>query len=63
MIKKLRTYFKSKSKLDDDNLRLRHQIELMRDHMNQQKESISQLERELHLARQMWDLSNKTKTY
>ena len=63
MIKKLRTYFKSKSKLDDDNIRLRHQIVLMQEHMSQQRESISQLERKLHLARQMWDLSNKTKTY
>ena len=63
MISKLRAYFKSKSKLDDDNLRLKHQITLMQEHMSEQKESISQLERKLHLAKKMWDISNNTKTY
>jgi len=63
MINKLRTYFKSKSKLDDKCSKLEYQIKLMQEHMEHQRESISQLERKLHLARQMWDISNKTKTY
>lgn len=63
MINKLKTYFKSKSKLDDKCSKLEYQIKLMQEHMEQQKESISQLERKLHLAREMWDISNKTKTY
>ena len=63
MINKLRTYFKSKSKLDDKCSKLEYQIKLMQEHMEHQRESISQLERKLHLARKMWDISNKTKTY
>jgi len=63
MIKKLRTYFKSKSKLDDKCSKLEHQIKLMQEHMEHKRESISMLERKLHLDRQMWDIYNKTKTY
>ena len=63
MINKLRTYFKSKSKLDDKCSKLEHQIKLMQEHMEQQRGKISMLERKLHIAREMWDISNKTKTY
>jgi len=63
MLNKLKTYFKSKVKLENEVGRLNHQIGLMQVHIQEQREEMKRLERATELARRMWDLSDKTKTY
>ena len=63
MIEKIRKYFKSKKELDEENGRLKHQISLMQEHIQAQKEDILKLERQLQISQKMWDLANLTKKY
>jgi hypothetical protein len=63
MIEKIRKYFKNKRELDEENGRLKHQIRLMQEHIQAQKEDIRNLERQLQISQQMWDVENLTKKY
>ena len=63
MIEKIKKYFKDKRELDEENGRLKHQIRLMQEHIQAQKETILQLERQLEISQQMWDMANLTKKY
>lgn len=63
MIEKIRKYFKDKRELDEENGRLKHQIRLMQEHIQAQKEDILNLERQLQISQQMWDVENLTKKY
>jgi hypothetical protein len=63
MIEKIRKYFKNKRELDEENGRLKHQIRLMQEHIQAQKEDIRNLERQLQISQQMWDIENLTKKY
>jgi hypothetical protein len=63
MIEKIKKYFKDKRELDEENGRLKHQIHLMEKHIQAQKEDILQLERQLQISQQMWDIENLTKRY
>jgi|LakMenE01Jun11ns_1017448.scaffolds.fasta_scaffold8856600_1 hypothetical protein len=63
MIEKIKKYFKDKRELDEENGRLKHQIRLMQEHIQAQKEAILQLERKVEISQQMWDVENLTKKY
>ena len=63
MIEKIKKYFKDKRELNEENGRLKHQIHLMQEHIQTQKEDILQLERQLKISQQMWDVENLTKKY
>lgn len=63
MIERIKKYFKNKKELDEEIGRLKHQINLMQEHIQDQKESIVQLERKLQVSQQMWDVENLTKKY
>ena len=63
MIEKIRKYFKNKRELQEENGRLKHQIQLMQEHIQAQKEDIRNLERQLQISQQMWDVENLTKRY
>jgi hypothetical protein len=63
MIEKIKKYFKDKRELDEENGRLKHQIRLMQEHIQAQKEDIRNLERQLQISQQMWDIENLTKRY
>jgi hypothetical protein len=63
MIEKIRKYFKNKRELHEENGRLKHQIRLMQEHIQAQKEDIRNLERQLQISQQMWDIENLTKKY
>jgi predicted RNase H-like nuclease (RuvC/YqgF family) len=63
MIEKIKKYFKDKKELDEENGRLKHQIHLMQEHIQAQREDILQLERQLEISQQMWDMANLTKKY
>jgi predicted RNase H-like nuclease (RuvC/YqgF family) len=63
MIEKIKTYLKNKKKLDEENGKLKHQISLMQEHIQAQKETITKLERKLQISQEMWDLENLTKKY
>lgn len=63
MIEKIKKYFKDKRELDEENGRLKHQISLMQEHIQEQKENITKLERKLQVSQEMWDLENLTKKY
>ena len=43
--------------------RLKHQTGLMHEHIMKQNDEISQLQRKLQLAEQMWDVANQSKRY
>jgi hypothetical protein len=63
MIEKIKKYFKDKRELNEENGRLKHQIRLMQEHIQAQKEAILQLERKVEISQQMWDVENLTKKY
>jgi hypothetical protein len=63
MIEKIKKYFKDKRELDEENGRLKHQIYLMQEYIQAQKEAIIQLERKIEISQQMWDVENLTKKY
>jgi hypothetical protein len=63
MIEKIKKYFKDKRELDEENGRLKHQIHLMQEYIQAQKEVIIQLERKIEISQQMWDVENLTKKY
>lgn len=63
MIEKIKKYFKDKRELDEENGRLKHQISLMQEYIQSQKETITKLERKLQVSQEMWDLENLTKKY
>jgi hypothetical protein len=63
MIEKIRKYFKNKRELHEENGRLKYQIRLMQEHIQAQKEDIRNLERQLQISQQMWDVENLTKKY
>jgi hypothetical protein len=63
MLKKLRIYFRNKKELDVEINRLKHQTGLMHEHIMKQNDEISQLQRKLQLAEQMWDVANQSKRY
>jgi predicted RNase H-like nuclease (RuvC/YqgF family) len=63
MLKKLRIYFRNKKELDAEINRLKHQTGLMHEHIMKQNDEISQLQRKLQLAEQMWDVANQSKRY
>jgi hypothetical protein len=63
MIEKIRKYFKNKRELNEENGKLKHQIHLMQEHIQAQNEDIRNLERQLQISQQMWDVENLTKKY
>ena len=63
MIEKIKKYFKNKRELNEENGNLKHQIHLMQEHIQAQKEDIRNLERQLQISQQMWDVENLTKKY
>ena len=63
MIEKIKKYFINKRELEEENGRLKHQIHLMQEHIQAQKDDILQLERQLQISQQMWDEENLTKKY
>ena len=62
MINSIRTYFKSKSKLTDRVGKLEHQIKLMQEHIQTQKEENISLKEQIRNLEMMWDIET-TKRY
>jgi len=62
MLRKLKTYFKSKTELDEKVGRLEHQIKLMQEHIQSQKEEITNSKKQIRELEMMWDIET-TKRY
>tara|TARA_Y100000389_G_scaffold126031_1_gene123388 strand:- start:293 stop:481 length:189 start_codon:yes stop_codon:yes gene_type:complete len=62
MINSIRTYFKSKLKLTDRVGKLEHQIKLMQEHIQTQKEENISLKEQIRNLEMMWDIET-TKRY
>tara|TARA_Y100000385_G_scaffold178690_1_gene184665 strand:+ start:151 stop:339 length:189 start_codon:yes stop_codon:yes gene_type:complete len=62
MINSIRTYFKSKLKLTDRVGKLEHQIKLMQEHIQTQKEENISLKEQIRNLEMMWDIET-TKKY
>lgn len=56
-------YFKSNKKLNDELKRKESQIELMREHIMEQRTQIIELKRKLKITEQLWDIASQRKTY
>lgn len=63
MFKKIKEYFKSREEWKAELERKNNQVELMQEHIMEQREEIHKLKRELRISKQMWDISNNQKTY
>jgi len=62
MINTIRAYFKSKLKLTDRVGKLEHQIKLMQDHIQNQKDENLNLKKQIRELQMLWDIETK-KTY
>lgn len=62
MINTIRAYFKSKLKLTDRVGKLEHQIKLMQEHIQTQKEENISLKEQIRNLEMMWDIET-TKRY
>ena len=62
MLRKLKTYFKSKTELDEKVGRLEHQIKLMQEHIQSQNEQIMSSKKQIRELEMMWDIET-TKRY
>ena len=62
MLSKLKTYFKSKTELNDKVGRLEHQIKLMQEHIAVQNEQIMSSKKQIRELEMMWDIET-TKRY
>jgi predicted RNase H-like nuclease (RuvC/YqgF family) len=63
MFRKIKIYFSNKKELDAEINRLKHQTELMHEHIMKQNDEMSQLKRKLELSEKMWDVANQSKRY
>jgi len=62
MLSKLKTYFKSKTELNDKVGRLEHQIKLMQEHIAVQNDEKMSLKKQIRELEMMWDIET-TKRY
>ena len=62
MLSKLKTYFKSKTELNDKVGRLEHQIKLMQEHIQTQKDNNMSLKKKIRELEMLWDIET-TKRY
>lgn len=62
MLNKLKTYFKSKPKLEGEIGRLNHQIKLMQEHIQAQKDDNMSLKKKIRELEMLWDIET-TKRY
>jgi predicted RNase H-like nuclease (RuvC/YqgF family) len=63
MFRKIKIYFSNKKELDAEINRLKHQTELMHEHIMKQNDEMFQLKRKLELTEKMWDVANQSKRY
>ena len=63
MLSKLKTYFKSKTELNDKVGRLEHQIKLMQEHIQAQNKQQMSLKRKVSELEMLLDISENTKRY
>ena len=62
MLSKLKTYFKSKTELNNKVCKLEHQIELMKEHIQTQNDEKMSLKKQIRDLEMMWDIET-TKRY
>ena len=63
MLSKLKTYFKSKTELNNKVGKLEHQIKLMQDHIQAQKEENLSSKKKIRELEMLLDIANNTKRY
>ena len=62
MLSKLKTYFKSKTELNNKVGKLEHKIELMKEHIKTQNDEKMSLKKQIRDLEMMWDIET-TKRY
>ena len=62
MLSKLKTYFKSKTELNNKVGKFEHQIELMKEHIQTQNDEKMSLKKQIRDLEMMWDIET-TKRY